>query len=162
MNQNLGKCAVSVCCKDRVLYSERCDVHTSVILNSISSDVRKRAFNGKNVEVTINDKPITNLPLSSAYDELNRTTGRTFRMLLKAALALSENKTGYIVIVAHKDFYANDLKKQLLHIMSANLSPEYITSVIPRIITTNNRNYDEEPNRYSQCVIFEDHFTGNY
>ena len=128
----------------------------------MSEDKKETITPSDAVEVTFKDKPVTKLQLSSLYGSFdnNRATGRTFRMLLRAALALSENKTGHIVITAKKHFYANDLKKQLIHLMSVSLSEEYIKSIIPRILTSSYKDYNSDSSKFGQCLTFHDHYHG--
>lgn len=143
-----GKCSVKECNNGRIRWRKHCIEHNTVNLS------------GAGIEVT-KSKPRTGLLVTSTdFLDSNRGTGRTKRMLLKAALTLSENNKGDIVIIAYSVSYAISLKKDLLSILSCTFGKEYTETLIRRIKTYSSKGYDNTHRHPNWIQMFTDHYQG--
>jgi len=82
-----------------------------------------------------------------------RRTGRTYRMLLRAALHLSEGER--VVLIAHNKEYAKTLKSQLLSI----LPKDFASEVENRIKAVGIKKDVIQTKDYNNKDIFCDHHT---
>jgi hypothetical protein len=99
-------------------------------------------------------------PVPRPLADLSRSLGRTYRMLLRALLYLSENPEKSIVIVAHTSQYADDLKKKLLSNASDVLDIEYAKSLQNRVKTMGSHEF-VRLGFVLNIEVFIDHYRGD-